>query len=31
VVADVELEECVVFDHTCFVDGEVAAAANSLI
>ncbi len=31
VVVDVELEECEVFDQTCFVVGEVAAAANPLI
>jgi hypothetical protein len=30
-VADVELEECEVFDQTCFVVGEVAVAANPLI
>jgi hypothetical protein len=29
--ADVELEECEVFDQTCFVVGEVAAASNPLI
>jgi hypothetical protein len=31
VVADVELEECEVFDQTFFVFGEVAVAANPLI